>query len=107
LSWEPADRETFRARDGRRIPFARVNKGDQRRVLRVALTSRDSTYVAELSGDDPGVVCLRVDGARAKPMWCVPLQNIENTSLIERAILQSSRDEIFETSLLTVREILG
>ena len=107
LSWEPADRETFRARDGRRIPFARVNKGDQRRVLRVALTSPDSSYVAELSADDPGVVCLRVDGARAKPMWCVPLQNIENTSLIERAILQSSRDEIFETSLLTVREILG
>jgi hypothetical protein len=37
----------------------------------------------------------------------VPLQNIENTSLIERAIIESQRDQIFETSLLTVRDLLG
>jgi len=106
LSWQPAGHASFRARDGRNIPFTRVTKGDKRRVLRVALTSADSTYIAELSDDD-AVVQLRVEGARSKPPWFVPLQNIDNTSLIERAILEDRRDQIFETSLLTVREILG
>jgi hypothetical protein len=40
-------------------------------------------------------------------MQYVPLQNIENTSLIERAIVTGARDRIFETSLLTVRDLLG
>ena len=75
-------------------------------MLRVALTSTGSTYIAELSDDD-AVVQLRVEGERSKPPWFVPLQNIDNTSLIERAILEDRRDQIFETSLLTVREILG
>jgi glucose-6-phosphate dehydrogenase assembly protein OpcA len=106
LSWQPAGHASFRARDGRTIPFTRVTKGDKRRVLRVALTSTGSTYIAELSDDD-AVVQLRVEGERSKPPWFVPLQNIDNTSLIERAILEDRRDQIFETSLLTVREILG
>ena len=107
LSWQSAGLENFRARDGRSIPFTRVTKGDKRRVRRVALSSNASTYIAELSDDDESVVELRVEGARAKPPRFAPLQNIDNTSLIERAILESRRDQIFETSLLTVREILG
>jgi glucose-6-phosphate dehydrogenase assembly protein OpcA len=106
LSWESAGLESFRARDGRSIPFTRVTKGDKRRVRRVVLTSSGSTYIAELSDDD-AVVALRVEGQRAKAPWFAPLQNIDNTSLIERAILEDRRDHIFETSLLTVREILG
>jgi len=107
LSWEAAEQENFSDRKGRRIPFKRVTKGDKRRVLRVVLTSANSTYIAALSADDPGVAELRVEGAKAKPRWLVPLQSIDNTSLIERAILVSGRDQIFETSLLTVRELLG
>jgi glucose-6-phosphate dehydrogenase assembly protein OpcA len=107
LSWEVADRDTFRTRDGRLIPFEKIQKGDQRRVLSVALTSTDSRYLAALSECDPGVACLSVTGARAKPTWCMPLQSIDNTSLIERAILQGGADRIFESSLLTVRDLLG
>jgi glucose-6-phosphate dehydrogenase assembly protein OpcA len=106
LSWQPAGHENFRSRDGRSIPFSRTTKGDKRRVRRVTLTSTGSTYIAEIS-DDEQVVELRVEGQRAKAPWFVPLQNIDNTSLIERAILENKRDQIFETSLLTVREILG
>jgi hypothetical protein len=48
-----------------------------------------------------------VAGPKERPLQYVPLQNIENTSLIERAIIESNRDQIFETSLLTVRDLLG
>jgi len=107
LSWEIAERDAFRDRRGRRIPFEKIDKGDQRRVQSVVLTAGASTYRAALSEADPHVVALSVEGERAKPVRYMPLQNIGNTSLIERAILVSSRDQIFETSLLTVRELLG
>jgi glucose-6-phosphate dehydrogenase assembly protein OpcA len=107
LSWEVAHRDAFRDRSGRTIPFTKIDKGDQRRVLSVVLRAGDSTYRAALSASDPGVVELSVDGPKARPLQYVPLQNIENTSLIERAIIESQRDQIFETSLLTVRDLLG
>jgi glucose-6-phosphate dehydrogenase assembly protein OpcA len=107
LSWEIAERHAFRDRRGQAIPFTKVDKGDQRRVQSVVLRAGDSTYRAELSEADPHVVALSIEGAAAKPVRYVPLQNIGNTSLIERAILENVRDQIFETSLLTVRELLG
>ncbi len=107
LSWEIAERDAFRDRSGRKIPFTKIAKGDQRRVLSVVLRSADSTYRAALSEADPNVVELSVEGAKATPVRYVPLGNIGNTSLIERAILESGRDQIFETSLLTVRELLS
>ncbi|MBD5633088.1 MAG: glucose-6-phosphate dehydrogenase assembly protein OpcA [Candidatus Eremiobacteraeota bacterium] len=107
LSWEIDHRDAFRDRSGRTIPFTRVAKGDQRRVLSVCLSAGDSAYCAELSPDDPNVVGLAVEGPKARPMQYVPLGNIDNTSLIERAIIENVRDPIFETSLLTVRDLLG
>jgi glucose-6-phosphate dehydrogenase assembly protein OpcA len=107
LSWEPSERDAFSDRRGTRIPFKKIDKGDQRRVISVVLRSPDSTYRAALSSDDESVVTLSVEGAREKPVRYVPLQNIANTSLIERAILEKARDPIFETSLMTVRDLLG
>ena len=100
-------RDAFCDRRGNRIPFTKIDKGDQRRVLRVSCVAPTPTYRAELSPDDENVICLFVEGARAKTPRYVPLQNIANTSLIERAILENARDPIFETSLMTVRDMLG
>ena len=107
LSWEPSERDAFRDRRGKTIPFEKVAKGDQRRVLSVVVRANDSIYRAALSENDDKVVALSVEGAKTSRVRYVPLQNIENTSLIERAILEKSRDDIFEVSLLTVRELLG
>ena len=107
LSWEVAQRDAFRDRNGKAIPFRKTDEGGQRRVVSVVLEAGNSRYEASLSEADPGVGCCTVTGARAKPQWCVPLQNIENTALIERAILENARDEIFETSLLTVRDLIA
>jgi glucose-6-phosphate dehydrogenase assembly protein OpcA len=107
LSWEPSERDAFRDRRGLVIPFVKVAKGDQRRVQSVIVRANGSTYRAALSENDDKVVALSVEGAKASRIRYVPLQNIENTSLIERAILEKSRNDIFEVSLLTVRELLG
>jgi hypothetical protein len=40
-------------------------------------------------------------------MFCMPLQNVDNALLIERAILTGNRDQIFETSLITVRDLIA
>jgi hypothetical protein len=107
LSWEIAERDAFHDRRGHSIPFKRTDKGDQRRVVSVVLRAGDTVYRAAISDGDEGVVALSIEGSKAAPVRYVPLQNIDNTSLIERAILESARDEIFETSLRTVRELLG
>lgn len=106
LSWEACDPHTFCTRDGRMVPVVRRTRGEPRRVMRVALLSYDSTYAAEVT-DDESVVRLSVGGDKEKRPWYVPLQSIDNISLIERAILSSGSDQIFETSLQTVGELLA
>ncbi len=106
LSWEPAGHDSFRDRRGNTVALRRKHRGDQRRVLSVVLTSGASTYRAEICAGDEQVVCLTIDGPKARPMWHVPLQNIDNISLIERAILERDSDQIFDTSLLAVRDLL-
>ena len=107
LSWEIARHDAFRDRNGQPIPFRKIDEGGQRRVVSVVLEAGNSRYEAALSDADPNVGCCTVTGERAKPQWCVPLQNIENTALIERAILENARDQIFETSLLAVRDLIA
>jgi glucose-6-phosphate dehydrogenase assembly protein OpcA len=107
LSWEPSGRDRFRDAHGAPIAFTEIVAGERRRVRSVALAAGATTYRASLSDDDASVVCLEIVGERAKRLGCVPLQNIENTALIERAFLETGRDEIYETSLRTVCDILG
>ncbi len=106
LSWEPLGATSFRARGGRHVNLERIAAGDQRRVRRVVLTTDDSTFTACVSDDDENVACLIVEGAKARPTTCTPLQAIGNTSLIERAFLSQEHNHIFETSLMTVRGLL-
>ncbi len=106
LSWEACAPDTFCTREGRRVPVRMTVRGERRRVASVTLHSVDSVYRAELSDDDENVVRLSVGGAKAKPSWLVPLQNIDNASLIERVILEAPHDSIFSTSLEAVRALL-
>ena len=105
ISWEPRGRG-FEAR-GRAIRFDLVARGDRRRVLAVVLRAGEAVYRAEISDDDPDVACLTIEGRGERPMWCVPLRDVANTSLIERAILESGRDLVFDTTLETVRGLLA
>jgi glucose-6-phosphate dehydrogenase assembly protein OpcA len=106
LSWDVRDARTFVSRTGRPIPFTLTQRGEPRRVLRVALTSADSTYTAEVS-EDASVACLSIAGAKANREWCAPLQAVDIMSLVERATTAVGRDPIFDTTLPTVTALLA
>jgi glucose-6-phosphate dehydrogenase assembly protein OpcA len=105
LSWTAVDPRTFRTNTGRLVTFTRTSEGERRRIVRVALATPQSRFVAELSEDDH-VVCLSVEGPKAREPWFVPLQNVENTTLVERAILAGATDEMFITALQAARDLL-
>lgn len=105
LGWQPEGRDSFRARDGARVAFQLVRDGEPRRVYSVALETDGSRYVAALTRDSTTVE-LSVAGKRAHPAALAPLAAIDNASLIESAILAGTTDEIFETALRTVGELL-
>ncbi len=107
LSWTPVGRDRLLDRRGSSVHLVLKEEGEQRRVGSVTLEAGGSHYRAALSPDDTNVVRLCVEGARRKDDWYVPLSNIENTTLIERAFLTASSDDIFETSLETVRALLA
>jgi len=105
LDWTPEDECTFRAADGSRVSLKKIDEGEKRRVVRVALATKDSRYVAQLS-DDENVVELSIEGPKSRPRRLVPLKNIDNASLIEQAILTDANDEAFDASLHILRELL-
>ncbi len=105
LGWKPDPPCGFRDRGNARIDFAVTREGEQRRVSSIALETPTSQYVAALTSDATTVE-LRVAGERAHPPSLAPLAAIDNASLIESAILAGTTDEIFETALRTVGEIL-
>ncbi len=107
LGWVACHRAMFCDRGGIEIPFSLTRSGEIRRVTSVRLETQKSVYTAELAQDDGRVVALRIEGARARPDRIVPLQSVDNASLIERAILERSTNEIFETSLRMVGRLLA
>ena len=105
LKWKPCGRFALCDQTGRAIAIDVKKDGDLRRILRIALSTDDATFAAELT-DSPDTVCLSVAGKRTAPERCSPLQHIDNLSLLEKAFLVPSRDEVFESSLRVLYELL-
>jgi hypothetical protein len=98
LGWAPTGHDAFTDRTGARIAFERKRIGDIRRVQSICLDSETSWYHGEVT-DDPGVVRVWVEGEHAREPRLFPLQAIDNASLLERAVLETGADEVFETAL--------
>ncbi|MFN2527141.1 MAG: glucose-6-phosphate dehydrogenase assembly protein OpcA [Candidatus Baltobacteraceae bacterium] len=105
LRWKPCGRFALCDETGRAIEISLKQDGDLRRVLRVALSTDDSTFSAELT-DSPDTVGLSVSGVKSVPKRCSPLQHIDNLSLLEKAFLVPAHDEVFEESLRVLYELL-
>jgi glucose-6-phosphate dehydrogenase assembly protein OpcA len=103
LGWAVRDRSTFVDANGAVISFEQKREGEIRRVQSVRLESTSSAYVARVEGE---TVSLEATGRHARSKRLVPLQAIDNTSLVERAILDDRTDEIFMEALHTVGELL-
>ncbi|GAC1390094.1 MAG: glucose-6-phosphate dehydrogenase assembly protein OpcA [Vulcanimicrobiaceae bacterium] len=106
LHWKPCGRFTLCDAEDRKIEVVMKREGDLRRVLRIALSTPDSAFCAELT-DSPDTVCLTVTGSKSAPQRCSPLQHIDNMSLLEKAFLVPAHDEVFESSLCVLHELLA
>lgn len=106
LGWEPSARDTFADREGRLVRFERQPDGELRRVRSVCLDSDTSWYHGEVT-DDAGIVAVWVEGEHGRERRLFPLQAVDNASLLERAVLETTADEVFETALRSVGTLLG
>jgi glucose-6-phosphate dehydrogenase assembly protein OpcA len=107
LNWKASGENAFTDMEGHRIAFTREQHGDIRRVQSVRVDTASTRYYGEVTDDDPKVVRVWGEGANASPARLFPLQALDNASLLERAVLETGTDELFESALSTVGALLG
>ncbi len=105
LGWTPVGAGVFGTTDGN-VQFAMFRDGPPRRVSKVTLRSDNATFIASVHPQDEGTICLDVTGAKACDTRCTPLHTMDLASLIERAILNRSRDAIYIESMHMARAII-
>lgn len=106
LGWKPCGRNELCNAAGEKITVGIEQRGDPRRVLRVALSSKHSVFCAELDPDAPDLVCLTVTGKPGRDRRCAPLHDVDSVSLMEQAVLVPSADPVFAEALGMARAIL-
>jgi len=107
LGWKATGENAFVDLEGNAIRFTRRQHGEIRRVYSVRIDTETSSYVGEVSPDDPKVVRVWTEGKNAWDGRLFPLQAVDNASLLERAVLESGSDELYDATLGTVGTLLG
>jgi glucose-6-phosphate dehydrogenase assembly protein OpcA len=106
LNWKTGSDDTLIAPDGKTVAFAIRREGEVRRIARVALSSTRSSFVAE--ADPHGeTIDLSVTGSHAMPPRPRAINNPGVAALVERAILSSHNDRVFQASLAAAGGILA
>jgi glucose-6-phosphate dehydrogenase assembly protein OpcA len=105
LGWTPGERDTFTF-SSRTIAFGMHREGPPRRLSRIQLRAGDSLYAAAVHPQDEETICLTIEGPHAKPQRCAPLHSVDLASLVERAILNPGRDDVFMGSLAMASDLL-
>jgi len=106
LGWKPVSATMLTSPSAKQIAFAIRREGEPRRIARVALTSTRSSFVAEV--DPHGeTINLSVSGSRAKPPRLRAINNPGVAALVERAILTSQNDRVFQASLAAAGAVLA
>jgi glucose-6-phosphate dehydrogenase assembly protein OpcA len=106
LGWKPGSASSVVSSSGEEITFAIRREGEPRRIARVALSSAHSTFVAE--ADPSGAtIDLSVGGTHTKPPRLRAINNPGVAALVERAILSSQNDRVFQASLAAAGAILA
>ncbi len=107
LGWTATGQNAFSDLEGHAIGFTREQQGALRRVHSVRLDSETTRYYGEVTADDEKVVRVWAEGANASEARLFPLQAIDNASLLERAVLETGTDDLFETALRIVGTLVG
>lgn len=106
LNWKPGPTDALIGPSGKPIAFGIRREGEPRRIARVALSSARSNFVAE-SGPHGDTINLSVTGSRTKPPRLRAINNPGVAALVERAILTSLNDRVFQASLAAAGAILA
>lgn len=106
LAWTPTGKGTFAKPTGETVRFTMIHGGSARRLSRIALTTPNATFCAEVHPQDDATINLHVDGAHARGERCAPMHSVDIASLVERAILATGRDEVFIESLAMAKHIM-
>jgi glucose-6-phosphate dehydrogenase assembly protein OpcA len=105
LGWTPQTQTHFASPTGM-VEFSMRREGPPRRLSRIVLSTANARYTAAVHRDDQETICLVVEDASGKSERCAPLVGVDLASLVERAILNTARDDIFIESMTMARHIL-
>jgi glucose-6-phosphate dehydrogenase assembly protein OpcA len=106
LQWTPTAPDALISRNGKRVVFKIVREGEPRRVVRVALHSSQSSFVAQIDKNEE-MILLSVTGAAKHGTQYRAVHNPGIAALVERAILWGQNDRAFHDSLAAAGEILA
>lgn len=106
LDWTPVDGNALQSKAGKRIAFQIVRQGEPRRVARIALSSSESNFVAEVDASEETIL-LSVSGSSEHGKRYRAINNPGIAALLERAILWGQNDSVFRAALAAAGEILA
>lgn len=106
LDWQPCGKHEFCNAGGETIRVSIERQGPPRRVASVTLKSANSTFGAKVRADNDDLICLTVEGSKYRDERCLPLNEVDMVSLIDRAIFLPSGNTIYHETLAMVGRLL-
>ncbi len=106
LNWQPCGAHEFCNESGKTIRVTLTQEGPPRRLQAVRLNSAAERFEAAVQAENDEMVCLRVDGPKARWERCVPLQNTDMVTLVEHAIFVQSDQSMYLDTLRMVGRLL-
>ncbi len=105
LSWNPCGKNALCNPDGAAISVAWHKDSNPRRVSSVQLHSATCSFSASTHSDADDLLCLKVEGAKARPQHCAPLHDVDMIGLVERAIF-APHTSVYADTLAMVGRLL-
>jgi glucose-6-phosphate dehydrogenase assembly protein OpcA len=105
LGWTPSAADALLSRSGKRVAYEIHRQGEPRRIARIALSSAQSTFVAEVDASQETILLSAHGSSEHAPRYRA-IDNPGIAALVERAILWGQNDRIFRAALAAAGEIL-
>jgi hypothetical protein len=105
LLWEPCGEMAFCSSNGTKIEIRLKQEGLPRRIREVYLHSNDTTFGVCISPDAEDLICLTVEGHKARPLRCVPLHDVDIVSLVERSIFSQTDGGVYLEALALLHRL--
>lgn len=105
LGWEPCGEMAFCSSSGAKVEIDIKQEGLPRRIRAVYLHSKDCTFGVCISPDAEDLICLTVEGRKARPLRCVPLHDVDIVSLVERSIFSETDGGVYLETLALLHRL--